>query len=83
MIPRLTYLRVKEILAFQKKVLNKKIQSVSSSHIVYEGLSCFDNGAHEIDPMDIPGVSKLSQPNVISNINLINLINQFYRGLRI
>ncbi|KAJ1978224.1 histone acetyltransferase [Dimargaris verticillata] len=41
MIPRIRYLELNRVLEIQKRAIRHKIQAMSSSHIVYSGLTCF------------------------------------------
>ncbi|KAJ2306699.1 histone acetyltransferase [Coemansia sp. RSA 2706] len=58
MVPKVEYLKVKDILAKQREAVLEKIQAKTRSQIVYPGLKCFkdDSGVAEIDPFKIPGI---------------------------
>ncbi|KAJ2448996.1 histone acetyltransferase [Coemansia sp. RSA 2336] len=58
MVPKVEYLKVKDILAKQREAVLEKIQARTKSQIVYPGLQCFkeDPGLVEIDPFQIPGI---------------------------
>ncbi|RKP34928.1 hypothetical protein BJ085DRAFT_22556 [Dimargaris cristalligena] len=43
MIPRIRYLQLVHTLEVQKRAIQQKIKQMSSSHIVYPGLTCFKN----------------------------------------
>ncbi|KAG0275885.1 histone acetyltransferase [Linnemannia exigua] len=57
MVPRVKYLEVNSLLQTQRKTVITKIKEVSKSHIIYPGLQDFKNGAKEVDPMTVPGIS--------------------------
>ncbi|KAJ2502090.1 histone acetyltransferase [Coemansia sp. RSA 1972] len=58
MVPKVEYLKVKDILARQREAVLEKIQAKTRSQIVYPGLKDFkeDPGLAEIDPFKIPGI---------------------------
>ncbi|KAL1920273.1 uncharacterized protein VTP21DRAFT_1419 [Calcarisporiella thermophila] len=58
MVPKVQYLRVREILAIQKEVVYEKIKTRSTSHIVYPGLVEFREGSKEVDPMTVRGIKE-------------------------
>ncbi|KAJ2669528.1 histone acetyltransferase [Coemansia sp. RSA 1085] len=70
MVPKVEYLKVKEILAKQREAVLEKIQAKTKSQIVYPGLQCFkeDPGLVEIDPFQIPGIDLMTlETNVDEN----------------
>ncbi|KAJ2483380.1 histone acetyltransferase [Coemansia sp. RSA 2131] len=60
MVPKVEYLKVKDILAKQREAVLEKIQAKTRSQIVYPGLKDFkeDPGLAEIDPFKIPGIAE-------------------------
>ncbi|KAJ9080053.1 histone acetyltransferase [Entomophthora muscae] len=54
MVPGIRYLQVHDLLALQKKAVNEKIQTMSSSHIIYKGLDF--SSCSSISPDKIPGL---------------------------
>ncbi|KAF9820264.1 hypothetical protein IEO21_01478 [Rhodonia placenta] len=59
MLPNVDYLRTREIVAQQREAILSKIREMSRSHIVYEGLPQFQEGAPggvTVDPKDVPGL---------------------------
>ena len=60
MVGKFDYLDKASIIGMQKEAILEKIREMSKSHIVYEGLAQFKDGAGEgveLDPKDIPGLS--------------------------
>lgn len=63
MIPRISYLEAREMLARQKEAIMAKIRQVSRSHIVYSGRDIFrEDTVTPLDPNTVPGLSKFD-PN--------------------
>ncbi|ODQ80586.1 hypothetical protein BABINDRAFT_170976 [Babjeviella inositovora NRRL Y-12698] len=59
MLPRIRYLDSAKILLLQKAAIQRKIRSISKSHIVRDGLNCFkESNFKPIDPMTIPGLKE-------------------------
>lgn len=61
MVRKFDYLDKTNIIAQQREAILNKIREMSKSHIVYEGLPQFQDGGGEsieIDPKDVPGLSK-------------------------
>ncbi|KAH9935521.1 uncharacterized protein B0H18DRAFT_976083 [Fomitopsis serialis] len=59
MLDRVDYLNTREILLQQREAILGKIREMSRSHIVYDGLPQFQEGASEevtVDPKDVPGL---------------------------
>ncbi|PCH43625.1 Bromodomain-domain-containing protein [Wolfiporia cocos MD-104 SS10] len=59
MLPKLDYLKTREVIAMQKEAILSKIREMSRSHIVYEGLPQFRDGSGgnvRVDPKDVPGL---------------------------
>jgi hypothetical protein len=56
MVPKVDYLNVNEIIAAQKQAIYNKIQNITSSTKAYPGLTCFKEGAKEIEAARIPGL---------------------------
>ncbi|KAJ1895381.1 histone acetyltransferase, partial [Kickxella alabastrina] len=58
MVPKVEYLKVKEILAKQREAVLEKIRAKTRSQIVYPGLTCFKDNPElsAVDPFSIPGV---------------------------
>ncbi|KAI0630310.1 hypothetical protein C8Q77DRAFT_1137435 [Trametes polyzona] len=59
LLPKVDYLRWREITAQQREAVLNKIREKSRSHIVYEGLAQFRDGKGEgvtVDPKDVPGL---------------------------
>ncbi|PIA15144.1 histone acetyltransferase GCN5 [Coemansia reversa NRRL 1564] len=58
MVPKVEYLRVKDILAKQREAVLEKIQAKTRSQIVYPGMKNFKENPEltEIDPFSIPGI---------------------------
>ncbi|KZT72108.1 Bromodomain-domain-containing protein [Daedalea quercina L-15889] len=59
MLERVDYLNTREILLQQREAILSKIREMSRSHIVYDGLPQFQEGAPEevtVDPKDVPGL---------------------------
>ncbi|KAI9098211.1 hypothetical protein DFS34DRAFT_102839 [Phlyctochytrium arcticum] len=54
--PKVRYLDIYSIYAAHRKAVFEKMRQYSNSHIVYEGLEDFKNGAKSVDPADIPGL---------------------------
>lgn len=78
MLPKVNYLETRSLIAQQREAILQKIREMSRSHIVYEGLSQFQDGAGEgvtVDPQDVPGLSKCLPDSVCVNRRL-NLIPQ-------
>jgi len=58
MLPRLSYLDSRTLLARQKEAILAKIRLVSRSHIVYRGRDIFpDDSVTHVDPDHVPGLS--------------------------
>ena len=61
MLRKLDYLDKANVIAQQKEAILNKIREMSRSHIVYEGLPQFQDGAPDdvtVDPKDVPGLSE-------------------------
>ena len=61
MLRKIDYLDKANIIIQQKEAILNKIREMSRSHVVYDGLSQFQDGAPEnvtVDPKDVPGLSK-------------------------
>ncbi|KAI7833755.1 hypothetical protein BX661DRAFT_193034 [Kickxella alabastrina] len=60
MVPKVEYLKVKEILAKQREAVLEKIRAKTRSQIVYPGLTCFKDNPEisAVDPFSIPGVAE-------------------------
>lgn len=71
MVPRIRYLEVQDFLAAQKRLIQARISSFSSSHIVYPGLDIFKTSKDQkpsstpcnqveliVQPSDVPGLDK-------------------------
>ncbi|KAJ2083896.1 histone acetyltransferase [Coemansia sp. RSA 988] len=58
MVPKVEYLKIKEILAKQREAVLEKIQAKTRSQIVYPGMKDFKENSEltEIDPFSIPGI---------------------------
>ncbi|KAH9892539.1 hypothetical protein C8Q73DRAFT_698473 [Cubamyces lactineus] len=59
LLPKVDYLRWREITAQQREAVLEKIREKSRSHIVYPGLPQFQDGKGEgvtVDPRDVPGL---------------------------
>ncbi|OSD06821.1 Bromodomain-domain-containing protein [Trametes coccinea BRFM310] len=59
LLPKVDYLRWREITAQQREAVLNKIREKSRSHIVYPGLPQFQDGKGEglkVDPKDVPGL---------------------------
>lgn len=66
LLPQVDYLRWREIAAQQREAVLTKIREKSRSHIVYDGLSQFQDGKGDgvrVDPKDIPGLSESCYTN--------------------
>ena len=62
MLDKVDYLNTRDILLQQREAILSKIREMSRSHIVYDGLPQFQEGAPEgitVDPRDVPGLRKL------------------------
>ena len=71
MVPRIRYLEVQDFLAAQKRLIQARISSFSSSHIVYPGLDIFKKSKDHkpsnspcnqlelvVQPSEVPGLDK-------------------------
>lgn len=60
MLPRIRYLDAAKILLLQEAAIQRKIRSISKSHIVRPGLKQFEDldNIKPIDPMTIPGLKE-------------------------
>ena len=59
MVPRIDYLKVREIIDMQKKAVHEKIQSLMADmSTAYPGLQVFLKSNTPIDPYQIPGVTE-------------------------
>ncbi|KAJ2637770.1 histone acetyltransferase [Coemansia sp. RSA 1286] len=60
MVPKVEYLKVKEILLKQREAVLEKIRVKTKSQIVHPGLKCFKENPdlREIDPFSIPGIAE-------------------------
>ncbi|KAI0930495.1 hypothetical protein AcV5_007186 [Taiwanofungus camphoratus] len=59
LLRKVDYLATRDIIAQQREAILTKIREMSRSHIVYEGLPQFREGAPEeitVDPKDVPGL---------------------------
>ncbi|KAH9858772.1 histone acetyltransferase GCN5 [Lenzites betulinus] len=59
LLPKIDYLRWRDITAQQREAVLNKIREKSRSHIVYDGLPQFQGGKGEgvkVDPKDVPGL---------------------------
>ncbi|KAI8993065.1 hypothetical protein BD414DRAFT_483199 [Trametes punicea] len=59
LLPKIDYVRWREITAQQREAVLNKIREKSRSHIVYPGLPQFQDGKGEgvtVDPKDVPGL---------------------------
>lgn len=56
MIPKVDYLHLYDIMDIQKEEIKKKIKKMTKSHIVYPGLTCFNDKVKSIEPEQIPGL---------------------------
>ncbi|KAH9839489.1 uncharacterized protein C8Q71DRAFT_703888 [Rhodofomes roseus] len=59
MLDKVDYLNTREIMLQQREAILSKIREMSRSHIVYDGLPQFREGAPEgvtVDPKDVPGL---------------------------
>jgi histone acetyltransferase len=64
MLPKVDYLRTKELVAQQRDAVLDKIREISKSHIVYPGLPQFQGPGEDFKPVlpqDVPGL-RLSLP---------------------
>lgn len=62
MLDKVDYLNTRDILLQQREAILSKIREMSRSHIVYDGLPQFQEGAPEgitVDPRDVPGLREL------------------------
>lgn len=62
MVRKVDYLDKANIIAQQREAILNKIREMSRSHIIYEGLPQFRNGAGEgvtVDVKDVPGLRKV------------------------
>jgi histone acetyltransferase len=50
------YLAMKPMLKFQKEAINERIKEISQNHVIYDGLTDFQDGIKQIDVTRIPGV---------------------------
>jgi len=63
MLRKVNYLDKVSIISQQREAILAKIREMSKSHIVYQGLPQFQEGAPEgitVDPKEVPGLSTLS-----------------------
>lgn len=58
MLPKIRYLDSAKILLLQKAAIQRKIRSISQSHVVRSGLKHFQKSNKPIDPMLIPGLKE-------------------------
>lgn len=61
MLRKVDYLDKANIITRQREAILNKIREMSKSHIVYPGLTQFQDGGGEgvtLDPKDVPGLSK-------------------------
>jgi len=56
MIPKVDYLHLYDIIDIQKEEVLKRIKKMTKSHVVYPGLTCFNDKVKSIDPEKIPGL---------------------------
>ena len=54
-VQRLPYTCLPEMLQAQKQALDSRIRHYSKSHVVYPGLSAFQEGCTQVDIASIPG----------------------------
>jgi histone acetyltransferase len=62
MLRKVNYLDKVSIISQQREAILAKIREMSKSHIVYQGLPQFQEGAPEgitVDPKEVPGLSAL------------------------
>jgi histone acetyltransferase len=62
MLRKVNYLDKVSIISQQREAILAKIREMSKSHIVYQGLPQFQEGAPEgitVDPKEVPGLSTL------------------------
>jgi histone acetyltransferase len=60
MLRKVNYLEKATIISQQREAILTKIREMSKSHVVYQGLPQFQEGAPEgitVDPKDVPGLS--------------------------
>lgn len=80
MLPKVNYLEMRTLLAQQREAILSKIREMSKSHIVYDGLPQFQNGAGEgvtVDPQDVPGLS--SHYSLLLLIRCLTSVSLFRR----
>ena len=61
MLPKVNYLETRALIKQQREKILEKIRERSRSHIVYDGLPQFREGAPAgvtVDPQDVPGLSE-------------------------
>jgi len=56
MIPKVDYLHLYDIIDIQKAEVLKRIKRMTKSHVVYPGLTCFNDKVKSIEPEKIPGL---------------------------
>ena len=77
LLPKVDYLSWREIVVQQREVVLNKIREKSRSHIVYDGIPRFQNGAGEgvtLEAKDIPGLREFFRPMTFDDV--------FIRALR-
>jgi histone acetyltransferase len=71
MLRKVNYLDKANIIAQQREAILTKIREMSKSHIIYDGLSQFQDGAPAgitVDPKDVPGLRESGwTPSMVTN----------------
>ncbi|KAN0040461.1 hypothetical protein ACTA71_008798 [Dictyostelium dimigraforme] len=71
-----TYLDIPTMVKAQRNVLNDKIRTISTSHLVYSGLQCFNHGERRIPIEKIPGILEAGWINNGLDQQQINSLQQ-------
>ncbi|KAN0014558.1 hypothetical protein ACTFIU_000876 [Dictyostelium citrinum] len=74
--PNVTYLDIPTMVKAQRNALNEKIRTISTSHLVYSGLQCFNHGERRIPIEKIPGILEAGWVNNGLDQQQINSLQQ-------
>ncbi|KAK5581480.1 hypothetical protein RB653_001513 [Dictyostelium firmibasis] len=74
--PNVTYLEIPTMVKAQRNALNQKIRTISTSHLVYSGLQCFNSGDQRVPIEKIPGILEAGWINNGLDQQQINSLQQ-------
>ncbi|KAM9967351.1 hypothetical protein ACTFIW_001435 [Dictyostelium discoideum] len=81
--PNVTYLDIPTMVKAQRNALNEKIRTISTSHLVYSGLQCFNHGQRRIPIEKIPGILEAGWINNVGIVDQQQQINSLQQQLAV